>query len=85
MSENSSDKLKMIDLQKQTVKRIDITKIRDIEYGIKNEDHEEIRGIDGTRVMNFLYNEKEEVECLVQFYTAEQRDLFMQGFQYFVK
>jgi len=65
MSENSSDKLKMIDLKKQTVKRIDITKIRDIEYGIKNEDHEEIRGIDGTRVMNFLYNEKEEVECLV--------------------
>lgn len=39
MSTSAADKLKLIDLKKKVEKRIDVTQIRDIEYGITNEDH----------------------------------------------
>ncbi|EAS01168.2 phosphatidylinositol-specific phospholipase C, X domain protein (macronuclear) [Tetrahymena thermophila SB210] len=85
MSTTSADKLKILNLKKMTEKQIDITKICDIEYGIQNTNHSNIRGIDINKVVSFVINDREETECLLQFDDTLTRDIFFQGFQYFVK
>ncbi|KAL4450891.1 hypothetical protein ABPG74_011733 [Tetrahymena malaccensis] len=85
MSTTSTDKLKIINVKKMTEKWIDITKICDVEYGIQNSNHQSIRGIDINKVISFTINDREETECLLQFDDGLTRDIFFQGFQYFVK
>ncbi|KAL4494961.1 hypothetical protein ABPG72_015661 [Tetrahymena utriculariae] len=85
MSTTSADKLKIMNTKKMTEKGIDITKICDVEYGIQNINHQSIRGIDINKVVSFTINDSEETECLLQFDDGLTRDVFFQGFQYFVK